>query len=163
MRYASSYHVFTNLCLTLVLSLHSILCVNHVKCQYVTLSTVPNSTIPDCSRFLPYTQRTLLAVEEPLLSHHAHRTAPYITYIPTSTAPASSAKDTASRPKVEPELEKLEYTCPENEGKDEDIFFCRHCGGAKEVTPWTGDGEPNAKCIGVGSSEVECVETSSSP
>jgi hypothetical protein len=53
------------------------------------------------------------------------------------------------KPEVEPKIQKPKYTCPESDGREEDVFFCDHCGGAKDVTPWTDDGEPNAKCVGV--------------
>jgi hypothetical protein len=98
----------------------------------------------------------LHAVNEPLISASALR----ITLSTALSAPSASAghqdstlvtsiQQHEAKPEAKPALEKPKYTCPENDGRDEDVFFCVHCGGAKNVTPCTNDGEPNAKCIGV--------------
>ncbi|CAI6342583.1 unnamed protein product [Periconia digitata] len=94
-------------------------------------------------------------VNEGLSSAFAVRTALSVTFRPTTTAPASQDSVLATNelseanPKTKPEIQRPKFTCPESEDRDEDIFFCDHCGGAKDVTPWTNDGEPNAKCSGL--------------
>lgn len=95
------------------------------------------------------------AVNEPLVLAYALRTTLYTTFSPAATTSASqdstlaTNNESEAKHKVNQKTQRQKYTCPEAEGRDEDIFFCQHCGGAKDVTPWMDDGEPNAKCIGV--------------
>jgi len=161
------YHAFANSSSTPVLSSHSISCVDHVKCQHVTLSTVPNSTIPDCSRFLAYTKlRTISSITPTyfnssrgaftITSCAAYSSVHYIHPDIHSTRPLSQGHCIQTQSKAK--AQKARVHMPRNRRKRCRYIFCQHCGGAKEVPPWTGDGEPNAKCIGVCSSDLNCIE-----
>ncbi|KAF2277260.1 uncharacterized protein EI97DRAFT_500849 [Westerdykella ornata] len=96
------------------------------------------------------------AVDQGLLSAcAAHPALSVVTVWPTATTSASADpvlatnEPSEAKPEVKPKVQKPKYTCPENEGREENIFFCVHCGGAKEGTPWRNDGVPNAKCVGL--------------
>lgn len=81
--------------------------------------------------------------------------------MPTVSASQDSALATnealEAKSEVGQKIQKPKYTCPESDGREQDMFFCDHCGGAKDVTPWTDDGEPNAKCTGVSCRNFTCA------